>query len=376
MALMMEEILNKWQEIYHKQIDKFGYSVDTEQLLIVEQFARIEQELTKTPTSKEKPSGFFSRFLKSADENNGNNQINKGLYLFGDVGRGKTFLMDMFCENISFAVKRLHFHNFMKDIHDELKTIKDKENPLTIIAKNFSDKYQILCLDEFMVTDITDAMILYGLLKSLIDNGVLLITTTNIAPDDLYKDGLQRARFLPAIDLLKTHCIIHKVADGQDFRRVCLERHKKFFSPLNSDTEKELWEITNELSENLYLEKNATIEINQRKIPFVAKSSKIIWFSFVDICEGFRSQMDYIELAKQFNVMIVSDIPVLDEFKEDAARRFLLLIDELYDKRINLILSSEQPIEEIYKGKKISFEFERLQSRLFEMQSKNYGKDI
>ncbi len=367
----------RWQDIYQNEIAKAGYQPDNEQLLIVAQFARIQSELMADNSSQggEKKVGLLSRFFKTATASTDslNNRAN-GLYVFGSVGRGKTFLMDMFCEHIPYTVKRLHFHHFMKEIHDELKAIKDQENPLTIIAKNFANHYRILCLDEFMVTDITDAMLLYGLLKSLTDNGVLLITTTNIAPDDLYKDGLQRARFLPAIDLIKSHCVIHKIADGQDFRRVCLERHQRFFSPLNTEIEQELWQITNELSEHLYLEKNGVIEINQREIPFVAKSQEVIWFKFADICEGYRSQMDYIELAKQFHVIIVSDIPVLDEYKEDAARRFLLLIDELYDKRIDLILSSELPIEEIYTGKKIVFEFDRLQSRLFEMQSKEYGK--
>lgn len=375
----MKEQLQRWQDIYHQQLAKAGYQPDSEQLLIVEQFARIQSEIAATENhtdkTSDKKSGLFSRFLKSTTDTDSLKKQANGLYLFGSVGRGKTFLMDMFCENIPYPVKRLHFHHFMKAIHDELKTIKDQENPLTIIAKNFSEKYRILCLDEFMVTDITDAMLLYGLLKSLTDNGVLLITTTNIAPDDLYKNGLQRARFLPAIDLIKSHCVLHEIADGQDFRRVCLERHQRFFSPLNAETEKELWQITDELSEHLYLEKDSVIEINQREIPFVAKSQEVIWFKFADICDGYRSQMDYIELAKQFHVLIVSDIPVLDEYKEDAARRFLLLIDELYDKRIDLILSSELPIEDIYTGKKITFEFDRLQSRLFEMQSKEYGNN-
>lgn len=365
----MTQQLQRWQAIYQDRIAAAGYQADAAQLAIIKQFARIEDELTATIPAAKKSSGLLSRFLSQATPQ----QATNGLYLFGNVGRGKTFLMDMFCENIPFAVKRLHFHHFMKSIHDELKTIKDKENPLTIIAADFAADYRILCLDEFMVTDITDAMLLYGLLKSLIDNGVVIITTTNIAPDDLYKNGLQRARFLPAIDLIKSHCVIHEIADGQDFRRVCLQRHQRFFSPLSAQTEKELWQITEELSEHLHIEQRGVITINQRDIPFVAKSLEVIWFTFADICEGYRSQMDYIELAKQFHVMIVSDIPVLDAFNEDAARRFLLLIDELYDQRIDLILSSAVPIESIYTGQKIVFEFERLQSRLFEMQSADYG---
>ncbi len=366
----MTKQLHKWQSIYENCIAKAGYRPDPARLAIVEQFARIEDELTTTAAPDKRASGLLSRFFSAPAASA---PTVKGLYLFGSVGRGKTFLMDMFCDNMPYPVKRLHFHHFMKEIHDELKGIKEQKNPLTLIAKTFADKYRLLCLDEFMVTDITDAMLLYGLLKSLIDNGVLLVTPTNIPPDDLYKDGLQRARFLPAIDLLKSACVIHEIADGQDFRRMCLRRHQRFFSPLDTKTEKELQQITAELSEHLHLEHNGVITVNQRDIVFVAKSLEVIWFRFADICEGYRSQMDYIELAKQFHVMIVSDIPVLDEFKEDAARRFLLLIDELYDQRIALLLSSAVPIEEIYTGKKITFEFDRLQSRLFEMQSEAYG---
>lgn len=370
----MTDLIGQWQAVYQQRIQLAGYQEDTAQLAIVEQFARIEKAMTvgvQRPTQNKK---MLSRFLSKSKNTANRPDVVKGLYLFGAVGRGKTFLMDMFCECIPFSVKRLHFHHFMKSVHDELKHIKEQENPLSLIAADFAAAYRILCLDEFMVTDITDAMLLYGLLKDLINHGVVIITTTNIAPDDLYKDGLQRARFLPAIDLIKTHLVIHEIAQGQDFRRLFLDRHPRFFSPLNAVTQAKLVQISTELSRGLKLKKNAMITINQREIPFVAKSQAVIWFTFADICEGYRSQMDYIELAKCFSVMIVSDIPLLDQYKEDAARRFLLLIDELYDRRIDLILSSAVPIENIYSGKKITFEFERLQSRLFEMQSKEYGR--
>lgn len=367
----MKSQLHDWQAIYHERIETMGYEPDAAQLAIIEQFSRIEKSLNENVAKKEEAStGFFSRFMSKPQPQH----IIQGLYLYGNVGRGKTFLTNLFCEYIPFSVKRLHFHHFMKEVHDELSYIKDKEDPLTIIAAEFAASYRILCLDEFMVTDITDAMLLYRLLQSLIEQGVVIITTTNIPPDDLYKDGLQRARFLPAIDLIKSHCVIHQIDEGQDFRRICLDRHRRFFSPLSRVVTEELEQITVELSNHLHIERGGRIAINQRNIDFIAKSQEVIWFDFAAICEGNRSQLDYIELAKQFNVMIVSDIPVLDEFKEDAARRFLLLIDELYDQRIDLILSSEVSIETIYTGKKIGFEFDRLQSRLFEMQSADYGK--
>ncbi len=363
-------IQQQWQNYYQERIHKVGYEVDTAQLAIVDEFARIAEALQQQP-NKQRKSGLFSRFLASKRQLVSHIQ---GLYLFGSVGRGKTFLMDMFCEKIGVPVQRLHFHHFMKSIHEQLKKIKEQENPLTLIAENFANQYRILCLDEFMVSDITDAMLLYGLLKDLTDRGVIIITTTNIPPDDLYKGGLQRARFLPAIELIKQRLVIHEIAAGQDFRRLCLEKHRRFFSPHNDEVIGEIENITQELSEHLHIERNGEIIINDRPINFIAQSQEVIWFQFNELCEGFRSQLDYIELARQFPVLIVTEIPVLDEFHEDAARRFLLLIDELYDRRIDLVLSSAVAIEEIYTGKKMQFEFERLQSRLFEMQSSDYGK--
>lgn len=361
-----------WQKIYHDKLAVNGFTADVAQLAIIEEFARIEREMLQVAHHQETPTrGFFSRFLSKPDAKA---PTVKGLYVFGTVGRGKTFLMDMFCENIPFSVKRLHFHHFMKSIHDDLKQIKDEQNPLTIIAADFAKDYRILCLDEFMVTDITDAMLLYGLLRELTDRGVVIITTTNIPPDDLYKNGLQRERFVPAIALIKAQLVIHEISAGLDFRRLCLTKHKRFFSPLNEETQQELETITQELSNHLQFERDTEITINGREIPFVAKSQEVIWFRFSDLCEGYRSQLDYIELAKLFPVMVVSDIPILDEYHEDAAKRFLLLIDELYDQRIALILSSAVPVSDIYTGKKITFEFDRLQSRLFEMQSESYAQ--
>lgn len=367
----MTQYHSRWKTAYEAKLAVNGFTVDPAQLAIVDEFARIETEMSAVAeTVKNSSAGLLSRFLSKAQPAK---EKVKGLYLFGTVGRGKTFLMDLFCEQVGFSVRRLHFHHFMKAVHDELKRIKNEQNPLTLIAADFAQQYRILCLDEFMVTDITDAMLLYGLLKNLIDNGVVVITTTNIPPDDLYKDGLQRQRFLPAIKLIKTYLVVHEIASGQDFRRLFLSQHRRYFSPLNQATQQNLQQIADTLNQGLTVERQGNITIHQREIPYVEKSQQMIWFHFKDLCEGYRSQLDYIELAKQFKVMIVSEIPVLDAYREEAARRFLLLIDELYDQRIDLILSSAVPIESIYSGKKIHFEFERLQSRLFEMQSEDYA---
>lgn len=365
----MTKYNTRWNKIYEDKLIVNGFEADNAQLAIIDEFARIERQMSQLPEQKVS-SGFFSRFLSRPDVSETHT---KGLYLFGTVGRGKTFLMDMFCENIPFSVKRLHFHHFMKGVHDDLKAIKNEQNPLTIIATDFAKDYRILCLDEFMVSDITDAMLLYGLLQSLIDNGVVVITTTNIPPDDLYKDGLQRQRFLPAIALIKSQFVVHHISSGQDFRRLGLMQHRRFFSPLNRVVQEELENIAHTVSRNLPIRHSGFININHRDIAFIMQSPAMIWFTFADLCEGHRSQLDYIELAKQFSLFIVSDIPLLDEYKEDAARRFLLLIDELYDRKIDLVLSSAVSIEHIYTGKKITFEFERLQSRLYEMQSEAYA---
>lgn len=372
----MQGNIRKWRDCYHARIADAGYQLDSAQLAVMDELARIEHELLTSQPPEIKSIGGFSRLFGKTEPQTDNHI--KGLYLYGTVGRGKTFLMDLFCEYIADTPQtqplRLHFHHFMKQVHDELRTIKDQQNPLTLVADNFVARCRILCLDEFMVTDITDAMLLYGLLKHLTERGVVIVTTSNIVPDDLYKNGLQRERFLPAIPLIEERLVVHEIATGQDFRRLRLEQHERFFSPLNTGTHIELQQIFDELSEHLHIEKKGHVEINDRKIAFVAKSEEVIWFEFDALCEGYRSQLDYIELAKQFPVFIVANIPLLDELKEDAARRFLLLVDELYDRRIDLILSSELPVESIYTGKKIAFEFDRLQSRLFEMQSKDYGK--
>lgn len=367
----MDKQTQKWRNYYQAHLQTVGYDPDPAQLDVIDALADIEHKLTVEKSAEKKQRiGFFSQLFSQSTPKP---EPIKGLYLFGTVGRGKTFLMDLFCRHVTQRVIRMHFHHFMKDIHDRLGSIKDQENPLALIAEDFTKNYQILCLDEFMVSDITDAMLLYGLIKNLTDRGMVIVTTTNIPPDDLYKDGLQRARFLPAIELIKQRLTIHEIGSGVDFRRQCLERHQRFFSPLSEEVTQELHEMVQELSVNLPLIENDMININGRDIPFIARSEAVIWFSFAALCEGYRSQLDYLKLAQIFPVFIVSDIPLLDEFKEDAAKRFLLLVDELYDRRINLILSSAVPIEMIYTGKRISFEFGRLQSRLFEMQRVDYG---
>lgn len=359
-----------WYGIYQKTINKAGYTSDSGQLTVIDELSRIDQALNSKAKLSEKKT-LWPCLFKTRESSR--TSLIKGLYLFGAVGRGKTFLMNLFCQHTTVAHRRIHFHHFMKAVHESLHTIEQQQNPLDTIAAEFAARYRLLCLDEFMVTDITDAMILYSLLKGLSDRGVVIITTTNTKPDDLYKDGLQRARFMPVIALLKERLVIHEITGKQDFRRLSLNHKQRFFYPLNQQSQQQLEHIAGDVSQGLNIERQGTIRVNHRNIAFIAKSQAMIWFSFAEICEGMRSQHDYIELAAIFPVIIISDIPILDQYKEEAARRFLLLIDELYDNRNHLILSAQTAIENIYQGQTIRFEFNRLKSRLYEMQSAQYG---
>ncbi|WP_369602550.1 cell division protein ZapE [Hahella sp. SMD15-11] len=296
----------------------------------------------------------------------------RGLYFWGGVGRGKTYLMDTFYESLPFSNKmRTHFHRFMQRVHRELATLKEEPNPLEIVAERLANEARVICFDEFFVSDIGDAMILANLLKGLFARGVTLVCTSNIVPDGLYKDGLQRARFLPAIDLLNRHTEVINVDGGVDYRLRALEQASLYYTPLDEAAEQAL--------ENMYLrlamdegEHGTRLEINQRVLTAVRRSDDVVWFEFETLCDGPRSQNDYIELAREFHAVILSGIPVLDSSKEDQARRFINLVDEFYDRNVKLVCSAAAPIDALYQGERLKFEFERTESRLLEMQSQDY----
>lgn len=381
----------RWQQLYQRHIHAAGYEIDAAQCVIVDEFARIDtglkstnhQAKTAVPTMLSTIVSTMASTWKhwlnlaSTREPTGTTTYQEscqGLYLYGAVGRGKTFLMDLFCEHASAPVYRVHFHYFMQEVHQRLRQLS-VENPLTIIARDFSDQYRVLCLDEFMVNDITDAMLLYQLLDSLISQGVVIITTTNIAPDDLYRGGLQRERFLPAIALIKDTMVIHAIDNGQDYRRLSVAKSPRFFNTHETDSQAQLTAIAEQINHGLTVSHEGQIIIENRPITYQQQSAEMIWFDFSQLCEGPRSQHDYIALAKQFPVIFLTNIPVLDRDQEEAAKRFLLLIDVLYDQQILLFLSSAAPIEQIYQGKKLAFEFARLQSRLAEMQQATYSQN-
>lgn len=296
----------------------------------------------------------------------------KGLYFWGGVGRGKTYLMDTFYESLPFSRKmRVHFHRFMQRVHNELKTLKGEKNPLEKVAARFADEARVICFDEFFVSDIGDAMILATLMDGLFGRGVTLVCTSNIVPDGLYKDGLQRARFLPAITLVKKHTEVVNVDAGVDYRLRTLEQAELYHSPLDEEADVSLRKSFDALAVEAG-NHGLNLDINGRRLQARAHAEDVVWFEFRELCDGPRSQNDYIELAKEFHAIIVSNVPVLGGDKDDQARRFVNMIDEFYDRNVKVIISAEVPITQLYGGGRLGFEFERTQSRLLEMQSQEY----
>ena len=296
----------------------------------------------------------------------------RGLYIWGGVGRGKTMMMDMFCSALPPERRqRMHFHRFMRRVQDALGRYSGQANPLLKVADEIAADGDILCFDEFFVSDIGDAMILGEVMTALFQRGVSLIATSNVEPVNLYKNGLQRSRFLPAIDQIYAHCDIHEIDSGQDFRLRTLQQAKLYHHPLGDKAQQSLLAGFSALAAELE-KNNVKLRIENRMIEAVKVAGDVAWFDFPSICEGPRSQNDYIELATLFTTVLVSNIPLLDASREDAARRFISLVDEFYDRRVKLIVSADQPITTLYQGQRLTFEFERTQSRLLEMQSEAY----
>jgi cell division protein ZapE len=298
----------------------------------------------------------------------------KGLYFWGGVGRGKTYLMDNFYESLPFERKmRVHFHRFMRRVHAELKALGGQKNPLRLVAQTISQEARVICFDEFFVSDITDAMILGALMEELFKRDVTLVATSNIAPDGLYKDGLQRARFLPAIALIKDHTRVVNVDGGVDYRLRALEQAELFHSPLGEVAETRMMECFRSLVPCAgEIEASLSIEIEGRQIAVRYMAEDVVWFDFMAICDGPRSQNDYIELAREYHSVLISNIPGLGRDNDDQARRFINLVDEFYDRHVKLVLSAARPLVNLYSEGKLGFEFQRTVSRLLEMQSHEY----
>ncbi|MCP3909043.1 MAG: cell division protein ZapE [Oceanicoccus sp.] len=317
--------------------------------------------------------GFISRWLGRFKTPETAEPV-KGLYFWGGVGRGKTYLMDAFYDALPFERKmRVHFHRFMQRVHKELAKLEGEKNPLNLIADQLAAEAKVICFDEFFVSDITDAMILGGLFEQLFGRGVTLVATSNIVPDGLYKDGLQRSRFLPAIALVKQHTEVVNVDGGIDYRLRALEQAELYHYPLDDGADKSLDRSFTSLNPDAeHIQRNEPLDIEGRPVIARCVSDDVAWFDFKELCDGPRSQNDYIELAREFHAVLVSDVPQMGTSKDDQARRFINLVDEFYDRNVKLVLSAEVSLEQLYTGGRLSFEFERTQSRLLEMQSHDY----
>lgn len=296
----------------------------------------------------------------------------KGLYLWGGVGRGKTYLLDTFFASLPFTRKqRTHFHRFMLEVHQRRQHFPAKQDPLVCVADEIAARVRVLCFDEFFVADIADAMILGRLFEALFKRGVTLVTTSNVPPDLLYRDGLQRERFLPAIEMLKQNVRLLEVDNGTDYRLRALDGFNLYLVGSEAANETSLRERFDSVATGVTQEQ-ADLHLNDRVIQAEALAPGVAWFSFAALCEGPRSAADYVELAHQYHTLVLSGVPQMGSDREDAARRFLTLIDELYDRGTKIVVGAAVPIESLYAGRRLSFEFERTRSRLIEMQSREY----
>ncbi len=353
-------------DFYRSALHKSGFSPDEAQQSVLEKLARLNDSLVTHPTPKRGLKQFLSKLRghKIAPV--------KGIYLWGGVGRGKTHFLDLFYDCLPFDEKlRLHFHRFMQLVHDQLKGLRHVEHPLDIVARHTAAKARVLCLDEMHISDITDAMLVYGLLRGLFDRGVTLVTTSNIHPDDLYKDGLQRASFLPAIDLIKHYNEVILLEGNVDYRLRTLERAEIYHTPLDEAADSCLEKNFHDLA-GIERAKVNFIIVNNREIPVVRWTEGIVWLTFETLCNTPRSPSDYIEIARYFHTVLIGGIPQLNKYSEDQALRFVNMVDEFYDRNVKLIVSAEVEPEELYVGYRLKFEFQRTASRLREMQSHDY----
>jgi cell division protein ZapE len=280
--------------------------------------------------------------------------------------------MNLFYQSLPEQNKlRMHFHHFMLDVHEKLGSLEKQKNPLTAIARDYAARYRVLCLDEFIVTNIADAMLLSGLLQALFNHGVTLVATSNRVPDDLYKNGLQRERFIPAIALIKQHTRIIHMDGNIDHRLALLEQDDIYYSPVTADTSERLAKHMKSLAPGTII-KDQVLTIHKRPVKTVMLADEIAWFEFKTLCDAPRATADYIQLARDYHTIILSNVPLMDENMDDRARRFIYLIDELYDRNVKLIISADASPEKLYTGSMLRFAFNRTSSRLIEMRSKEY----
>lgn len=357
-------------EIYQKDIKEHGFQKDAAQLQAVSALDRLYHEfIDYMATPVEKKTRWRNWFNRREPQPH---NTPKGLYFWGGVGRGKTYLVDTFFEALPTEKKmRVHFHRFMYRVHDELNALGDVNDPLELVADTFKAETEIICFDEFFVSDITDAMILGTLFQALFKRGVILVATSNIPPKDLYRNGLQRARFLPAIELIETNCEVLNVDSGIDYRLRTLEQAEIYHSPLDEQADKNLRHYYEQLvGDNKRVVDS--IEINHRQIDVIQASDGVLHASFEQLCQSARSQNDYIEISRIYHTVLLADVKQMGSTIDDAARRFIALVDEFYERHVKLIISAQVELGALYTGGQLEFEFKRCQSRLIEMQSHEY----
>lgn len=346
---------------YQAELEARGYQSDPAQLRGIEALERCAAEWSEY---KEQRSNVFKKLINRP-------AIPRGVYLWGGVGRGKSFLMDCFFQAVPIVRKtRLHFHEFMREVHRELAELQGTVNPLDELGERMAKRYRLICFDEFHVADITDAMILHRLLDALFDNGVGFVTTSNFKPDDLYPNGLHRDRILPAIALLNEKLEVVNVDNGTDYRRRTMEQVRLYHTPLGAQADAEMNDAFTRLAESH--DEDPVLHIEHREIRARRKAGGVVWFDFRTLCGGPRSQNDYLEIATQFHTVLLSDVPKMSARLASEARRFTWLVDVLYDRRVKLILSAEVPPEALYTEGPLVHEFPRTVSRLAEMQSTEF----
>ncbi len=358
---------------YRAGVARGDWRDDPAQHPALRELDRIHRALLQAPPR----GGLLGRLLGDADAG-----ATPGLYLWGGVGRGKTFLVDLFYAGVALpesksgsggrnGKRRTHFHRFMRSVHERLRAHAGERDPLAAIAREWRAQLRVLVLDEFFVSDIGDAMLLGRLLERLFAEGVVLVTTSNTPPAELYKDGLQRARFLPAIALIEKHCRVLHLESDTDYRLRELTRSPVYRAPLDDGADAWLESRWHALGGD-DAHRDGSIELEGRKIATRARCKGMAWFEFAALCEGPRAASDYIEIAREFHTVLLGRVPVMDATMDDAARRFVTLVDELYDRHVNLVCSADAAPPLLYAGERLAGAFERTASRLVEMQSTDY----
>ncbi len=349
------------RQLYEATLAERGFQADDAQLRAVDALERAENEWADY---KARRSNALTKLISRPP-------IPRGVYMFGGVGRGKSFLMDCFFQSVPLTRKtRLHFHEFMREVHRELQDLKGVVNPLDELGKRIARRFRLICFDEFHVADVTDAMILHRLLQSLFDNRVSIVTTSNFEPDALYPNGLHRDRILPAIELLKARLQVINVDAGTDYRQQTLAQIDMVHSPLGADAEAAMAQAFEHLAEAR--DEDPVMQIENRALPALRRAGGVVWFDFKTLCGGPRSQNDYLEIATQFHTVLLSNVPAMSPRMASEARRFTWLVDVLYDRRVKLIMSTAVPAEELYTEGPLAHEFPRTVSRLREMQSAEF----